>query len=34
MILTNKLHIFKIPSLLYRNLVIDVPIYLRLWPQH
>src|SRR5712691_12916502 len=34
MILTKKLHIFKIPSLLYRNLVIDVHLYLRRWPKH
>ena len=33
MILTKKSHVFKIPSLLYRNLVIDVYLYLRLWPQ-
>lgn len=33
MVLTKKSHIFKIPSLLYRNLVIDVYLYLRHWPQ-
>ena len=34
MILTNGLHIFKIPSPFYRNLVIDVHLNLRLWPKH
>jgi len=32
--LTKKSHIFKIPSLLCRNLVIDVHLYLGLWPQN
>ena len=31
---TKKLHIFKIPFLLCPNLVVDVHLYLRLWPQH
>jgi len=32
MILIEISHIFKISSLLYRGLVIDVQLYLRLWP--
>jgi len=34
MTLTKKLRVFKIPSLLYRNLVINVHLYLSLWPKH
>jgi hypothetical protein len=33
MILTNSSHMFKIPYLLYRNIVIDVHLYLGCWPK-
>ena len=34
MMLTKTLHVSKIPSLLYRNLIIVMHLYLRCWPQH